>query len=158
MWVVKTKGETYYVNHVDCNVPWSTKETPDNANTKGSIKVKHCKLTIDSDNNASIFGLTEDEKNSILENKPPIRVITSNGKSLKNALENHNIKHGPIKCEGGGCSTLWYITQLSSEEDLTMLMLVVPSLRKLMLNEYYYSLYDEDDEDITTDPEVFWDD
>ena len=39
-WTIKTGGKTYYVNHVECNLPWSTKETPDNASTKGAIKIK----------------------------------------------------------------------------------------------------------------------
>lgn len=46
MWVLKTKGESHYVSHVDCQVPWNTKETPDNPATKGSIKIKNCYLTI----------------------------------------------------------------------------------------------------------------
>ncbi len=54
MWVIKTKGQTYYVNHVDASVPWSTKETPDNASTKGSIKFKNCNLEI-IDGNARIY-------------------------------------------------------------------------------------------------------
>lgn len=41
MWVIKTKGRTYYVEHVIFdNVSFETKETPDNPHTKGSIKVK----------------------------------------------------------------------------------------------------------------------
>ncbi len=42
MWVIKTKGETYYVNHVDVDsgVGFSTKETPNNPHTKGSLKFK----------------------------------------------------------------------------------------------------------------------
>lgn len=42
MWAIKTKGETYYVHHVDMekSVGFSTKETPDNPHTKGSIKFK----------------------------------------------------------------------------------------------------------------------
>ena len=42
MWVIKHKGVTYYVNHVDVDsgVGFSTKETPDNPHTKGSIKFK----------------------------------------------------------------------------------------------------------------------
>lgn len=47
MWVIKTKGQSYYVDHVDCNVPWSTKETPDNPSTKGSIRIKNCRLLIE---------------------------------------------------------------------------------------------------------------
>jgi len=54
MWVIKTHGETYYVNHVSGNIPWSTKETPDSTHTKGSIKFRNCKLIIDDENCATI--------------------------------------------------------------------------------------------------------
>jgi len=42
MWVVKCRGDTYYVHHVDVSpgVGFSTKETPNNPHTKGSIKFK----------------------------------------------------------------------------------------------------------------------
>lgn len=53
MWVVKCKGETYYVNHLDSKVGFSTKETPDNPHTKGSLKFKG-KLSIDENNVAYI--------------------------------------------------------------------------------------------------------
>ena len=41
-WVLKCKGQTYYVNHfdVDIGVGFSTKETPDNPHTKASLKFK----------------------------------------------------------------------------------------------------------------------
>jgi len=41
-WVIKHKGQTHYVDHIDVmdGVAWSTKETPDNPHTKGSIKFK----------------------------------------------------------------------------------------------------------------------
>ena len=41
-WILKVKGETHYVNHVEISpgVGFSTKETPDNAHTKGAIKIK----------------------------------------------------------------------------------------------------------------------
>jgi hypothetical protein len=60
MWVLKTKGQTYYVNHVECCVPWSTKETPDNAHTKGAIKVKNCRCIINNSNNAIITPILGD--------------------------------------------------------------------------------------------------
>jgi hypothetical protein len=47
MWVVKAKGQTYYVNHVDANVPWTTRETPDHTSTKGAIRLRNCELSID---------------------------------------------------------------------------------------------------------------
>lgn len=49
MWVIKVKGETYYVNHIDVDsgVGFSTKETPNNEHTKGSLKFR-AKLKIDN--------------------------------------------------------------------------------------------------------------
>lgn len=46
MWVLKMKGETHYVKHVIADVPWSTKETPGNPHTKGSLKFKHVDVEI----------------------------------------------------------------------------------------------------------------
>jgi hypothetical protein len=40
MWVVKVKGQTYYVHHLDSLIGFSTKQTPDNIHTKGSLKFK----------------------------------------------------------------------------------------------------------------------
>lgn len=39
MWVLKHKGKTYYVDHVDFEegIGFSTKETPDNPHTKGRL-------------------------------------------------------------------------------------------------------------------------
>ncbi len=59
MWAIKCRGDTYYVHHVDVSpgVGFSTKETPDNPSTKGSIKIKG-QLTITEENNklnAKIF-------------------------------------------------------------------------------------------------------
>lgn len=46
MWVLKLKGQTYYVSHVSSTAPWSTKETPDNPATKGSLKFKKVVVSI----------------------------------------------------------------------------------------------------------------
>jgi hypothetical protein len=54
MWVVKTKGNTYYVNHVNANCPWTTRETPDNESTKGSIRFRRCELHIDAEGIATL--------------------------------------------------------------------------------------------------------
>ena len=42
MWVLKSKGQTHYVNHVEFEpgIGFKTKETPDNDATKGSIQIK----------------------------------------------------------------------------------------------------------------------
>jgi hypothetical protein len=48
-WVIKAKGQTFYVRHVVCQAPWSTKETPDNPHTKGSLKIKNVDLFIENE-------------------------------------------------------------------------------------------------------------
>lgn len=143
MWVLKTKGESYYVNHVECSIPWSTKETPDNPSTKGSIRVKNCHLTIDEDNNATLSPLTQEVRDRLNGKKEPIRLITSKGNQLREALKNHNIKHGMITVFGGGCSTSWYVVSIFNEKDLMFLSLTVDGIRKLMPNEDYYKLYSD---------------
>lgn len=54
MWVIKAKGQSYYVHHVDCAAPFSTKETPDNPTTKGSLKFRNVDVFIDEDQNARV--------------------------------------------------------------------------------------------------------
>lgn len=39
-WMVKTKGKTHYLSHIVSETGFSTKETPLNPHTKGSIKFK----------------------------------------------------------------------------------------------------------------------
>lgn len=46
MWVVKSKGQSFYVNHVESTASWSTRETPE-ASTKGSLRFKNCFLRIE---------------------------------------------------------------------------------------------------------------
>lgn len=53
MWTIKTKGETYYVHHMESSIGFSTKETPDNPHTKGSIKFKG-RLKIDKKDNGEL--------------------------------------------------------------------------------------------------------
>jgi hypothetical protein len=53
-WVLKIKGETYYVSHVSSAAPWSTKETPNNPHTKGAIKFKDVTVTLGDDGCAEI--------------------------------------------------------------------------------------------------------
>lgn len=39
-WIIKVKGQTFYVNHLQSNVGFTTKETPDNSHTKGALQFK----------------------------------------------------------------------------------------------------------------------
>lgn len=54
MWALKAKGRTYYVKHVECAAPWTTRERPDHPSTKGSIRIKRGTIHIDAEGGASI--------------------------------------------------------------------------------------------------------
>jgi hypothetical protein len=54
MWVIKAKGQTYYIKHLTANISFSTKESPTNPHTKGSIKFKNCNILINDDLEATI--------------------------------------------------------------------------------------------------------
>lgn len=63
MWVLKVDENTYYVEHVDFNgVSFSTKETPDNPHTKGSLKFKNVILEIE-DRKAIVYEKKENNSN-----------------------------------------------------------------------------------------------
>ena len=148
MWVLKTHGESYYVHHVDCRLPWNTKETPDNPATKGSIKIKESLLTIDDENNATISELTIHDKARLNNAKKGITRITISGwggNKLRELLKEKKIKHGPIKTIGGACTTTFYVTDIYNASDVTYLalMLTDTDFRKLMPNEGYYRMYDD---------------
>lgn len=168
MWVLKFHGETLYVNHVDCNIPWSTKETPDNSHTKGSIKVKEVLLQIDDDNCATLSKLTFVDKIRLRNQKLGItRIIVKEGNDywkFKEALKQYKIKHGPIKGIGGACSSTFFIADILEKSQFTMLglaMSVCPSFRILKPNEGYYKYYDDPkykDVPFIDEDEMLWDD
>jgi hypothetical protein len=55
-WILKIKGQTYYVSEVEFrNVSFSTKQTPDNDHTKGSLLYKNCYCKIE-DGKAIVSG------------------------------------------------------------------------------------------------------
>lgn len=156
MWVLKAKGKSYYVEHVDCQCPWSTKETPDNDHTKGSIKIKNCLLTISDDNVATIAVLKESDKARLRNaEKGIVRIITTVGSTrrMQELFETMEIKHGPFKSVEGACGTDYYITDIYKREDFTALALAMPahSFRELLPNEPYYSAYDDKGKSISAD-------
>ena len=53
MWILKARGKIWYINHMDSDCPWSTRETPD-ASTKGSLRFKDCSLHIAANGHATI--------------------------------------------------------------------------------------------------------
>ena len=143
MWVVKSHGVTFYVNHVDAEVPWSTKETPNNDHTKGSLKFKNCKLIIDDDNCATITKL------GLLDKKLPhprliFRILFSNNGEVHKALQAGEFAHTEFKYVTGGCGTSYSICDILHEHDQTMLGLkYATKFRILSPNEGYYKAYQD---------------
>lgn len=139
MWVVKTKGKTFYVNHVEADIPWTTKETPDNESTKGSIKFKSCKLTITDDNTAQISKLSMIDKMRLKEpEEPKSRIIFTNKNPILWLLQHNEIEHSPCYIHHGSCGSVFYVLELKTA-DLTMLSLTyTKNFRILEQNEWYY--------------------
>ena len=144
MWVVKTHGETFYVDHVTASIPWSTKETPDNFHTKGSIKFKECLLTINQANEAEIAALTLFDKIRLRNQKLGItRIIFNYGGEFHKALKDNEYKHSPFKNVSGGCGTSFVVCDLLRKEEATFAALKYPnSFRIMKPNESYYQAYD----------------
>ena len=144
MWVLKTHGETFYVDHVEANMPWSTKETPDNPSTKGSIKFKEVLLQIDAENCARLSKLTVIDKIRLRNQKLGItRIMFEPGTDIHRALQNNEVKHSPFKTISGACSTTFVICDILKKEDMTFFGLkYAGQFRILMPNEGYYLAYD----------------
>ena len=145
MWVLKFHGETLYVNHVSCTVPWTTKETPDNSHTKGSIKVKDVLLRITEDNTAEISQLTIYDKYRLRNQKLGItRIMFSPGTAFHKALMANEFKHTPFKLIQGRCSSSFVICDLLNKSEVTMAGLKYTNqFRIVKPNEVYFTQYDE---------------
>ena len=144
MWVLKFHGETLYVNHVDCSIPWSTKETPDNSHTKGSIKVKNALLRIDDENNATLSELTLIDKFRLRNQKLGItRIMFSPNGDMHNALLANEYKHGPLKHIVGRCSSGYVICDLLDKKQVMMAQIKYDDWREVKPNESYYQQYDD---------------
>ena len=155
MWVVKAHGVTFYVNHVTSEMPWSTKETPGNEKTKGSIKFKKCKLTIDSDNTATISKLGIADAWLKHPERRAGRIIMSWGGQMWDALKAGEFEHSKMKEVTGACSSSWAICDLRDEHELTLALIKYPnSFRILAPNEAYYQEYDKNGDYI----EELWED
>jgi hypothetical protein len=143
MWVLKTHGETYYVHHMDCQMPWSTKETPDNPHTKGSLKIKDCLLTIDSDTNeATVTKLTIFDKVRLRNQRLGIHRIMFHDSSFEKAVSQY--KHSPFKKIYGSCGSAYTVCDILNPSDMSMLALTNPGkYRVLMPNETQYQAYDD---------------
>ena len=130
---------------MDCNCPWSTKETPDNSHTKGSIKVKEVLLAIDDDNNAKLTTLTIFDKIRLRNQKLGItRIMFRPRTEIHQALQKNEYKHSPFKNILGRCATGFVICDLLDKAELTFATLKYgEQFRVLMPNESYYQEYDD---------------
>ena len=144
MWVIKTHGESFYVNHVTSQLKWTTKETPDNERTKGSIKFKECLLTIDPDNNATISELSFFDKVRLRNQRLGITRIMFTSMMFERHLKEKGIKHTPFKRVHGACSTAYTVCDLVNPKQLLFLQIEMPGqFRVLMPNEVQYRAYDD---------------
>jgi hypothetical protein len=143
MWVIKAHGVTFYVDHVTAEIPWTTKETPDNEHTKGSLKFKNCKLSIDEHNCATL------SKIGFLDKKLPhpklvvARIIANYSGEFHQALKRDEFKHGQIKPVEGGCGSSFIVCELLDKNEYLMAALkYAGKFRVLKPNEAYYQAYD----------------
>ena len=146
MWVIKTGGKTYYVNHVTCKLPWSTKETPDNPSTKGSIKISKALLIINDENEAELRPLTNGDLSRIRANKRNYAriMVTSRKGEMKEYMKQHSIDHGKVQNVTGSCGGSFQIIDIKKKEDVVLLALAFNgSYRILQPNEVYYRAYDD---------------
>lgn len=143
MWVIKTHGETFYVNHVTCELPWSTKETPDNSHTKGSLKIRECLLTINDNNEATLTKLNVWDRVRLRNQRLGITRITFKDRNFQKTLKDDDIKHGPVKSFAEGCGDTYYVCDLLDKNQVTFLGIKHHGkFRVLQANEKLYQVYD----------------
>lgn len=146
MWTIKTRGKSYYVNHVSANMPWSTKETPDNTSTKGSIKFKNVHLKIDQENCAELRTLTSFEAARLRAKENGFtRIIITWLDKVQDFINKHEIKFMPFKMVSGSCGTRYYICDIVDPNDVVLMKLSLgpECFRILNENERMYMAYDD---------------
>lgn len=162
MWTLKTRGQSIYVTHVTCECPWSTKETPGNNATKGSIKVKNAILIINDFNEATLRPATPADKLR-LKPKSAVRVVWSNAnhKLMSEFLLTNEISTTEWRNVVGGCGTNYWLTDVLDNSDVVQMELAMwGKFRRLQLNEPLYRSYDyphywgDDDDDDEDEEEI----
>jgi len=151
------KGQTFYVNHVDANLPWTTKETPDNVRTKGAIKFRDCLVTIGEDNCANIQVLTKADEIRIRNRERGItRLQIYFHTKWQDMLDRLGIKHGPIKRFSGGCGRQYHVIDILSKEHMMLLSLGAdqPNMYRIISPiESLYKMYDDPSFELDADDE-----
>ncbi len=143
MWVLKFHGETLYVNHVDAQLPWTTKETPDNNHTKGSLKFKNALLRVNENNEATLTELTLVDKFRLRNQRLGItRIMAYHGSKMHKALLANEYKHSPIKTIRGACASSFIICDLLSKNETLLARIKYDDWREVKPNESYYTEYD----------------
>lgn len=145
MWVLKARGQTFYVNHVICELPWSTKESPANRHTKGSIKVKQALLTIDHNNEARLSVLTPEDQQRLAHKKQPTRIgwTYHNNPLVQQTLHSMGASHTKIIWLSTGCTTGWYVCDVFDADLVVQLKLTVShGFREFVSNEWQFKDYD----------------
>lgn len=147
MWVIKTQGKTVYVNHVDSAMPWSTKETPDNPSTKGSLKFKNCYVSIDDDNTAYLRPLTDADRARIkAKDNGYTRILFGSNRRVhvQSFMEEREIKYSPFVVIHGTCGNGFVICDLLKQDEAVIALLGLANIiRVLQPNEKYYQAYDD---------------
>lgn len=147
MWVVKAHGVTFYVEHVTAEIPWTTKETPNNPSTKGSLKFKRCKLSIDDDNCATLSKLGLLDRGLPTPKRVYTRILAGRSSPMHQALVEGEFKHSKIKEVYGGCGSSFIICDLLDDTEASFAVLKYQQyFRILNPNEGYYKDYDRSDD------------
>ncbi len=124
-------------------MPWSTKETPDNSHTKGSLKFKNALLRVDENNEATLTELTLIDKFRLRNQRLGItRIMAPYQGEFHKALLANEYKHSPIKTIIGRCSSSFIICDLLDKKELMFAQLKYNGWREVKPNESYYTEYD----------------
>jgi hypothetical protein len=135
------KGKTYYVDHVEANIPWTTKETPNNIRTKGAIKFKNALLRLDN-GSASIDVLTDEDRERLAA-LLPTRIHFRYKNEFLWLLQHNDITHGPCMQFAGGCGRNSYVIEID-RDNLTMLAITYPNQFEILSEDNpYYQWYGE---------------
>ena len=142
MWIIMAKGKTYYVDHVEANIPWTTKETPNNIRTKGAIKFKNALLRL-NDGSASIEVLTDEDRERLAA-LLPTRIHFRYKNEFLWLLQHNGITHGPCMQFAGGCGRNSYVIEID-KDNLTMLAITYPNQFEILTEDSpYYQWYGDD--------------
>lgn len=148
MWTIKAKGKSYYVNHVTANMPWSTKESPDNEHTKGAIKFKDVYLKIDDDNCAELCTLTGPVAARLrAKERGYTRILITWKDRVTDFIKQNVIRFTPFKQINGSCGSTFYLCDIMDPNDVVLMKLSLGAscFRILNENERYYMAYDDPD-------------